>query len=220
MKAFLTEMGYAVVATSVSESQICALRDGLFLPEKAGQRCLLDDERVADVARQIRQELVKAGSLAERAVAIQAISFDKTPETNWKVAWHQDLMFPFAARPNAAGYEQHSVKQGVDYARPPLAILENLLAVRLHLDDCDETNGPLRVSPRTHRLGLIPSADVLNQCQAHGEVICSAKQGEALLMQVLTLHASSQASTPRHRRVLHLVFAQGDAAAENWYRTV
>ncbi len=33
--------------------------------------------------------------------------------------------------------------------QPPTAVLQEVLAVRIHLDDCDEHNGALKVVPRT-----------------------------------------------------------------------
>jgi hypothetical protein len=41
-----------------------------------------------------------------------------------------------------------------------------------------------------------------------------------LLMKPLLLHASSPATAPKHRRVLHLVFHSGEATAEPWHRAV
>lgn len=168
----------------------------------------------------LKAELIAAAVLPREAVGIQAIGFDKTPGTNWKVAWHQDLMFPFAKAVTAAGYEIPTKKAGVDFARPPLPVLEGMLAVRLHLDNCDETNGPLRVSPGTHLQGLIPSRDSGTVASEKGSTACLAKEGEALLMKPLLLHASSQANTPSHRRVLHLVYHSGAPVPEAWHRSV
>ena len=113
-----------------------------------------------------------------------------------------------------------SKKGGVDFARPPRRVLEALLAVRIHLDDCDETNGPLRVSPGTHQQGIVRSTEIADVVTHHGETACLAPAGEAWLMKPLLLHASSQATAPKHRRVLHLVYHSGDAMAESWHRTV
>lgn len=154
------------------------------------------------------------------AVAIQAIAFDKTPTANWKVTWHQDVMFPFAQRASLPGYDIACVKDGVDYARPPTSALSSLLAVRLHLDDCDERNGPLRVAPGTHQLGVLRSTDIAVAFTRHGEVACLAREGEALLMSPLLLHASSTAIEPRHRRVLHLVYHMGATMDVPWFRRV
>lgn len=153
-------------------------------------------------------------------MAIQAIAFDKTPAANWKVTWHQDVIFPFARPVGAEGFTLASKKDCVDYARPPRHVLEALLAVRIHLDDCDETNGPLRVSPRTHQQGTIRSGDIADVVTRHGDSVCLARVGEALLMKPLLLHASSPATAPKHRRVLHLVYHSGDAIAEPWHRAL
>ena len=212
--------GWTRVATGIDAAFIARLRAEAFREGAAGTRCLLDLPEVRAAASQLRCELVAAGHLASSAVAIQAIAFDKTPGTNWKVAWHQDLMFPVATAGVAPGYELHTRKDGVDFARPPRPVLEELLAVRLHLDPCDATNGPLRVSPGSHREGLIPSNECAARASRGGEVSCLADQGEAILMRPLLLHASSQASHPGHRRVLHVVYHSGTSVAGTWHRAL
>ena len=129
-------------------------------------------------------------------------------------------MFPFAKKVTAVHFDLSSLKQGVHYARPPESVLNQLLAVRLHLDDCDATNGPLRISPGTHLGGILKTAEIPDRVASHGEITCLAKQGEALLLRPLTLHASSQATEPKHRRILHLVYHSGDPIPEPWHRTI
>jgi ectoine hydroxylase-related dioxygenase (phytanoyl-CoA dioxygenase family) len=197
-----------------------ALIDAAFQSSLPGKRCLLDQPAVAETARLLRRHLVSQNLMTDDAVAIQAIAFDKMPEANWKVPWHQDLMFPFAKPVTSPGFETPSIKDGIPFARPPLGILENLLAVRFHVDDCGAANGPLRVSPGTHRLGIIPSPDVPTLVKRHGQVECHAMEGQCLLMRPLLLHASSQATEPNHRRVLHFVFHSGTPVAEPWAQSV
>ena len=43
------------------------------------------------LTKEQKQELITSGYLPTTSVAIQAIAFDKTQTTNWKVAWHQDI---------------------------------------------------------------------------------------------------------------------------------
>lgn len=216
----LSEAGCELHQTGVASSARQKLREDLFQLGKAGARCLLDHPQVQEVAGELKKELVATGHLPPGSVAIQAIAFDKTAETNWKVAWHQDLMFPFAKPVTSAGFELPSMKDGIAYARPPKEILEGLLAVRLHLDDCDETNGPLRISAGTHRSGIIPVAQIPELLSAHGQQECLADEGVALLMRPLLLHASSRAIEPKHRRVLHVVFSPDAPMAEEWHRRV
>lgn len=212
--------GYEIVGTGVCETTLNSLQETLFTENRAGERCLLDHPLVRETAIQIKAELISAGYLGKDAVAIQAITFDKTAATNWKVAWHQDLMFPFASKVSSVDFDLPCVKDGIHYARPPESILRQLLAVRLHLDDCDETNGPLRVSPGTHQAGILKTTEIPAHLATHGEITCLAKKGEALLMRPLTLHASSQATEPKHRRILHLVYHCGGPIPESWHRAV
>ncbi|HEY8899248.1 MAG TPA: phytanoyl-CoA dioxygenase family protein [Chthoniobacterales bacterium] len=218
--AQLEEEGWDLVPAQLSDANLDALRDSVFVADAAGARCLLDHPLVAETARILLRQLAAKFLVLADAVAIQAIAFDKTAATNWKVAWHQDLMFPFARRVTAPGYDLPTVKDGIDHARPPCEVLENLLAVRLHLDHCGECNGPLRVSPGSHRAGVLRGADILSRVAACGQITCVARRGEALLMKPLTLHASSQATEPGHRRVLHFVCYCGPVTAEPWHRAI
>lgn len=216
----LIEQGFELIERVINDSQADAAREELFRTGEAGTRCLLDQSTVRKIAASIRGALALAGRLPDKAVAIQAIAFDKTPGANWKVTWHQDLMFPFARPVQTASFTLPARKDGVDYARPPQSVLESLLAVRVHLDDCDAANGPLRVSPGTHRNGVIHSTAIADTVTQHGETVCLARAGDALLMKPLLLHASSTASVPKHRRVLHLVYHTGETISEPWHRAV
>lgn len=212
--------GYCILPTKISGESLQTLRHTLFQHNNPGERCLLDHPIVRDTSLTLKHELISTGYLPQNAVAIQAIAFDKSAATNWKVAWHQDLMFPFAKKVTAIHFDLPTLKQGVHYARPPQPVLNHLLAVRLHLDDCDATSGPLRISPGTHHTGILKTAEISEHVANHGEVICLAKTGEALLMRPLALHASSQATEPKHRRILHLVYHSGAPIPEQWHRTI
>lgn len=216
----VASVGYESFGPVVSPSLISAARERLFASDRAGIRCLLDEPVVREIAIGARRTLASAGRLPVDAVAIQAIAFDKTRAANWKVTWHQDVMFPLARPVSAEGFALASKKDGVDYARPPRHVLEALLAVRIHLDDCGATNGPLRVSPGTHKQGIIRCNGIADVVRSHGEYACLARAGDALLMKPLLLHASSPATIPKHRRVLHLVYHSGEPVAEQWHRAV
>lgn len=216
----LRTKGWALARSGISPGELHALATHVFAKDTAGARCLLDLPLVRAAAERMKAELVAAGVLPRGAVAIQAIAFDKNPSANWKVTWHQDVMFPFARPVTAAGYDLASRKEGVDYARPPREVLEALVAARLHVDDCDEMNGPLRVAPGSHGEGVFRSTEIAERVAASGEETCLARAGEALLMKPLLLHASSPAKEPRHRRVLHVVYHDGTPVAEMWHRAV
>jgi hypothetical protein len=148
------------------------------------------------------------GSLgAPGAFLVRSILFDKQPAANWKVPWHQDLTIAVRERREIAGFGPWSRKGGIPHVRPPAEILERMITLRLHLDDCDAENGALRVLPGSHRRGVLP-ADAVQECRREfQEVTCVVPRGGILAMRPLLLHASSQAIRPRHRRVIHLEFS-------------
>jgi hypothetical protein len=74
--------------------------------------------------------------LGPSAFVARSIFFDKTPEANWKVAWHQDLTIAVREKLEVDGYTAWSVKEGVVHVQPPMLVLERIVTVRLHLDDC------------------------------------------------------------------------------------
>lgn len=129
-------------------------------------------------------------------------------------------MFPFAQKVSSPGYTLACEKDGTPFARPPAAVLADLIAVRLSLDPCGLENGPLRVSPATHKQGVIPVGQIMDHVARCGEINCTNETGDLLLMRPLLLHASSQATSPDHRRVLHLVYHNGTQVAEAWHRAV
>ena len=141
--------------------------------------------------------------------AVRGILFDKTPGANWNVVWHQDLSVAVREKRTVPGWGPWSIKAGVVHVQPPFEVLERMLTIRLHLDNCGTENGPLRVLPGTHRLGRLGPAQIANLRQQIPETICGVGVGGALLMRPLLLHASSDAVIPGHRRVLHLEFAEG-----------
>ena len=204
----LEDVGFAEIAGVLTSGQ-CAdaamavdATDG----RRVGSRNLLDLPWCQDLAATLKAHTEVRPLLPQEAVAVQCTLFDKSTDKNWLVALHQDLSIPVRERilnPECAGW---SVKEGVVYVQPPVAVLESLLAVRVHLDDCGPESGPLRVVPRSHRHGRL-SADATNALRhQHGEIECIARRGGVLAMRPLLLHSSSKARGRSRRRVLHFLF--------------
>jgi ectoine hydroxylase-related dioxygenase (phytanoyl-CoA dioxygenase family) len=84
------------------------------------------------------------------------------------------------------------------------------MTIRLHLDDCGAENGALRVLPDSHNAGRLSDEHIDRWRTEYTPVTCAVRRGGALLMQPLTLHGSSAAQNPGHRRVIHLEFAAID----------
>lgn len=164
---------------------------------------------IAELATSSAVRVLVEQVLGAEAVLARSLWFDKTAAANWNVAWHQDLTLAVRERIDAPGYAAWSVKEGVHHVQPPDEVLQRMLAVRLHLDDCGPENGALRVLPGSHREGRLSDATVDRWRRDMPEVLCTVRAGDALLMRPLLLHASSAAISPAHRRVLHLEFGTG-----------
>ncbi len=98
--------------------------------------------------------------LGTKCFAVRGILFNKLPAVNWKVAWHQDCVIAVRYPKDLEGWGPWSVKDGVHHVRPPADVMARMLAVRIHLDDSSEENGPLRVIPRTHRRGYLTDEQI------------------------------------------------------------
>ena len=145
--------------------------------------------------------------LGEGAAVVRGILFDKREGANWKVAWHQDLTIAVRERREAEGFGPWSLKAGVQHVQPPAGVLEGMLALRVHLDDADETNGALRVVPGSHTRGRLSAADIRAFRERGAAVTCRVRAGGVMLMKPLLLHASSAATRPSRRRVLHFEYS-------------
>ncbi len=139
----------------------------------------------------------------------RAILFDKTQRANWKVPWHQDLTIAVRERKHGPGFGAWSVKAGIVHVQPPAEVLERMLAVRVHLDECGPQNGPVRVLPGSHQGGRLTAADIEARRKQIAAVDCPVPRGGVLIFRPLILHASSPATVPSHRRVVHFEFAVG-----------
>jgi ectoine hydroxylase-related dioxygenase (phytanoyl-CoA dioxygenase family) len=146
-------------------------------------------------------------------VAVKATVFDKTPQSNWRVQWHQDRMIAVRAQAEVPGYGPWSIKKGVPHVEPPPAVLERMVALRIHLDECGPDNAPLRVIPGSHRNGKLSDDQISATVDAGSQAALTVPKGAILLMRPLLLHASSPSVSAEHRRVLHIELAPPDAIA-------
>src|SRR6266404_6137134 len=207
MSQSLSQNGFEIIPCVLDEQNRQELIVTLGPVNGAGRRGLLNMPAVARLASSAQLlDLVRPYLKSEHR-PVRSIYFDKSPETNWLVAWHQDLTLAVRSRIDVPGFGPWSMKDGIPHVQPPVELLEQMLTVRLHLDDCDETNGALRVIPGSHAFGRL-TAERIRQLSGHSDaVLCRLSAGDALLMSPLLLHASSRSHNPGHRRVLHIEYA-------------
>jgi ectoine hydroxylase-related dioxygenase (phytanoyl-CoA dioxygenase family) len=145
--------------------------------------------------------------LPPEPLPVRAIYFDKSSEENWLVPWHQDLTIAVGERSEAPGFGPWSIKDGVPHVQPPVELLEQMLTVRIHLDDADGSNGALRVLAGSHRLGRLSAERIQGLRTQLPETLCSVSAGDILLMRPLLLHTSGRSTRAAHRRILHIEYA-------------
>lgn len=171
-----------------------------------GHRQLLQEDWCRQLALRLQAHPALTPLIGSDLIPVQCTFFEKSSQTNWLVPFHQDQSIPVHARVDHPGLSGWSRKDGVWYVQPPLAVLQALVAVRLHLDPCSDQDGPLRVIPGSHRHGRLHADAIGAMKQAGKERGCHMDRGSVLVMSPLLLHASSKAAGQSRRRVLHFLF--------------
>jgi phytanoyl-CoA dioxygenase PhyH len=216
MDGFASEMderGFGALRSAVWSAQCDELlRDLAGAASEGGKRggARLHLAMLPSIHRAATQSALRDAAcrvLGPSAFPVRVLYFDKTAEANWRVAWHQDVTIAVRERVQAPGFGPWSVKAGSQHVQPPVSILERMVAVRLHLDDCGGSNGPLRVIPGSHKSGRLSASDIAAIRARDSEHSCVARRGDVIVLRPLLLHASSPATEPGHRRVLHIEFA-------------
>jgi ectoine hydroxylase-related dioxygenase (phytanoyl-CoA dioxygenase family) len=207
--------GYAVVNSGLNSGALSELSD-LLDTSHAGERNLLDVPLIRQLVRSNAVRELVERVLGVSCFAVRGILFNKAANANWKVAWHQDCMIAVTERKEIRGWGPWSIKAGVHHVRPSADLMSRMLAFRVHLDDCENDNGPLRVIPGSHRRGFLSDTQIKDWPKDNA-ITCIAKRGDAVLMRPLLLHSSTAANAPSSRRVVHLEFAADELpAGVNW----
>ncbi|MGJ4898261.1 MULTISPECIES: phytanoyl-CoA dioxygenase family protein [unclassified Bradyrhizobium] len=208
-KSQFTDAGALHVTTALDASALHALAAALsrHAPAQAGTRLhgvaaltplLANDGPVGRAA---------AAVLGDAARPVRAVYFDKTPQMNWAVPWHQDRTIVVRERIELSGFGPWTTKGGLQHVAPPYEVLARMVTLRVHLDAVPDGNAPLLIAPGSHCLGRIPEADVPIVVARCGTVACHAEPGDIWLYATPILHASELSVQPGHRRVLQVDFA-------------
>jgi ectoine hydroxylase-related dioxygenase (phytanoyl-CoA dioxygenase family) len=212
------QRGFVVTAPLLTSSEIESLVTALSQPtvsrSRAGVRHALGLAEVASLARDSRLLSIAKEVLGAGAFPYHATLFDKSPTSNWLVVWHQDTALPLRERRELPGWGPWSVKEGVIYAHAPAGALSQVLALRVHLDDSTERNGPLRVLPESHKRGVLTDEEIERMVPETASVECLVRRGGVLAMRPLIVHSSSKSQEDSPRRVLHIEYASSTSPAE------
>ena len=201
----MNDRGFEIVE-GVLTSEACD--DALEAVRRAGRaRNLMRVPEVGSLARSPRVLDIARRWVGPYAAPFRATLFDKSGLRNWFVIWHQDTTLPVESRADGEGWGPWSVKGGILHVRAPARALDRIVALRIHLDASTEDNGPLRVVPGSHVLGVLGSDEALEAAKRRPPESCLVGRGGGLAMRPLLVHASSRAESSRPRRVLHVEYA-------------
>ena len=175
------------------------------LDEKFGVRYFLKDN--PEISELIFNEKLKrvVQLISREAFVIKSIYFDKPPNAHWIVNWHQDITINVEGNTSEIGFSKWRKTKSRIAVQPPLKIIENIFTIRIHLDDCSEKNGALRIIPKSHRKGIINSKVIKSELD--GIKICEVKKGGILIMKPLILHSSKRSENQMNRRIIHIEFS-------------
>lgn len=201
--------GYQIVNGLYTPGQILNITqvlEGLDLEREFGVRRIL--RLYPDLAKMVITPQLSGlvRRIQPKAQVIRSIYFNKPPLANWIVNWHQDLTINLKHKKIYPGFKNWRVLADRVVTQPPIDVLKNMFTLRVHLDQCTEQNGALRVIPGSHLEGVIDVRNGIGKNQAK-EQICEVSKGGVLIMKPLLLHSSRRTDNLASRRVIHMEFS-------------
>ena len=151
-------------------------------------------------------DAIAASILGPGSPTVRAVLFDKTPQRNWALGWHQDRTIAVRERRDLPGFTDWTVKSGIAHCVPPFDLLARMLTLRIHLDPVAEANAPLIIAPGSHSTRW-PEPEIPAAVARYGTHSCLAEAGDVWAYSTPILHASDRARVPDRRRVLQLLYS-------------
>lgn len=215
----MTSLGYWIEESILSAGECKALIEELSRSNskrgRAGQRHLMSNPAVAELAGSNRLRQIAQRAIGTDAIPYRATLFEKAGYANWLVVWHQDTALPLTVANDDLAWGPWSVKEGITYAHAPTWALSRVIALRIHLDASTSENGPLRLIPGSHLAGVLADEEVAQRARTSNHIDCLVPRGGVLAMRPLLIHSSSKSCTAAPRRVLHIEYADALQLADN-----
>ena len=208
----LTHKGYAIINfiyTKREVNRITAMVDNFFKTNGEenphAKRSIL--QKIPNLREVLMNKNLKriVDTIDENAVLVKSMYFDKPPQSNWYVTWHQDQTINVKEKIEVEGYSGWTNKDGLIGVCPPEALLLNTFTIRIHLNDANTENGALKVIPGSHHKKLTDT-EIKLITESSFPTDCEVAAGGVQIMRPLLLHASAKTTSQKRRRVLHLEF--------------
>lgn len=206
------ELGFEVledlVAPDLVQTLLAELSQLKLEPLRGGiRRIELRVPQVGLLARSPNIMSVVRKYLPSQPEFVRAIYFDKSPDNNWFVTWHQDRTVAVSSQFDAEGWGPWSIKSGAWHVQPSIDVLREMVTIRIHLDDATVSNGCLKVIPGSHSLGILTNEQVQDKVHQEPALFCEVPAGGAVIMRPHILHASAKSVAPIPRRILHFEYS-------------
>lgn len=145
-----------------------------------------------------------AQSVLPGARPVRIVAFNKTESNNWTLPWHQDRVVALRERIETPGFSNWTNKAGTWHAEPPIALMQQMIFARVHLDAAGADNGCLQLALGTHQRGRIASEDAEAVAKSAPIEDCVAERGDVLFTHALILHRSSPSRLGTGRRAIRI----------------
>lgn len=221
----LNKKGYAIENHFLEEKQLLHLETALvklgafdYCNNQVNSSSLLDfcepvyNLSTSDKIRKLLRKLCR-----EEMFPVKAFVLDKTQGNNWTIPWHQDLKIAVKKQIETQGYQNWSTEAGIPHVQPPAEVMRKLITLRLHFDNCDETNGAINVIPGSHVEGIIPQREIPAILEGNKKVLCSVKRFGIMFMNPLILHDSPYSTCSRSRRILQIEYGYNLGNGLQWH---
>ncbi|SMR72941.1 Phytanoyl-CoA dioxygenase (PhyH) [Aliiroseovarius halocynthiae] len=209
-KSEFKETGHLWLRGALSEEELAPFDAVAEQNARAGQRLSVNGLGLAGVLAGDAHLQALINEVDPKARPVRAVSFNKSEHANWGVPWHQDRVICVDQKHDVPGFTNWTEKAGIVHCEPPAELLQQMLFVRVHLDDTDERNGAMQTAVGTHVLGVVPSEQAEAATAGFPIDTGDARRGDVLIMNMLTLHASKPAVTQSSRRVFRFDYAGFD----------
>lgn len=206
MREQLEESGIVWFRRALDKAQLASIERHLAFGARPGFRPQVTPELIALLGKDSA-----LGALSEQvlphAKPVRVVAFNKTPQSNWAVPWHQDRVIAVREKHEVAGFENWSHRDGYWHVEPPASLLDAMIFARVCFDRSSAENGAMQLAVATHAQGRVADSRVGRVSDA-GEIHhCEAEPGDVLFVKALTLHRSASATTATQRRALRVDYS-------------
>jgi ectoine hydroxylase-related dioxygenase (phytanoyl-CoA dioxygenase family) len=189
-----------------------------FAASNGAVKSILAQRYLTDIVRYFRTTpREKQFAIRKKICVVRSILFQKTPDANWFVPWHQDrtvALKPPWTEEQVLGdlFRKPTQKDGVWHFEASHYIMNQMVTARIHVDTCTELDGILEIIEGSHKWQSWRSDDdnYSTEIKKRQPRHCVARRGDIHLMHPLLVHRSRKSTSAAMRRVLQLEMINDD----------